>query len=326
MKNLNGRKILLLCPKFYDYANIINNGLIDLGAEVYYYDERPSNSFLFKLFLRLNIPIFLKKKINNYYKKIIDNNLTLTDILVINPESLTSEIIENFKKKYKNCKFTLYMWDSVKNKKKSADLFNLFDKSFSFDDDDCNKYKNLNLEPLFYSPPTPQKINSEYDISFVGSIHSDRLDVISKVLKNNKIINVKLFLFSPSRLFTIYKLILSKNLSLRDYKLISHKKISINQTLEIFYKSKAIIDIHHPKQNGLTMRTFEALGSEKKLITTNKKIKLYQFYDDNNIFILNRDSFNLSMLIPFLTTCFCKEKYNKIEKQRIDNWLIRILQ
>ncbi|HDU8656080.1 TPA: hypothetical protein RG711_003668, partial [Morganella morganii subsp. morganii] len=199
-------------------------------------------------------------------------------------------------------------------------------KSFSFDDDDCNKYKNLNLEPLFYSPPTPQKINSEYDISFVGSIHSDRLDVISKVLKNNKIINVKLFLFSPSRLFTIYKLILSKNLSLRDYKLISHKKISINQTLEIFYKSKAIIDIHHPKQNGLTMRTFEALGSEKKLITTNKKIKLYQFYDDNNIFILNRDSFNLSMLIPFLTTCFCKEKYNKIEKQRIDNWLIRILQ
>lgn len=62
MKNLNGRKILLLCPKFYDYANIINNGLIDLGAEVYYYDERPSNSFLFKLFLRLNIPIFLKKK------------------------------------------------------------------------------------------------------------------------------------------------------------------------------------------------------------------------------------------------------------------------
>ena len=33
------------------------------------------------------------------------------------------------------------------------------------------------------------------------------------------------------------------------------------------------------------MRTFEALGAGKKLITTNKEIKKYSFYESNNIFL-----------------------------------------
>ena len=43
-------------------------------------------------------------------------------------------------------------------------------------------------------------------------------------------------------------------------------------------KSKIIVDIHkYGIQDGLTFRVFEAIGYHKKLITTNKDIKTYDF-------------------------------------------------
>lgn len=49
-----------------------------------------------------------------------------------------------------------------------------------------------------------------------------------------------------------------------------------------------MIDIQHPKQVGLTMRTIEMLGLRKKLITTNQDIKNYDFYNEDNICIIDR--------------------------------------
>jgi hypothetical protein len=42
------------------------------------------------------------------------------------------------------------------------------------------------------------------------------------------------------------------------------------------------------------MRTFEALGSGRKLITTNKNILNYPFYNPNNILVIDRDQFNFN--------------------------------
>ena len=40
----------------------------------------------------------------------------------------------------------------------------------------------------------------------------------------------------------------------------------------------SVLDINHLDQSGLTIRTFEALGAGKKIITTNSEIKKYPFY------------------------------------------------
>ena len=50
-------------------------------------------------------------------------------------------------------------------------------------------------------------------------------------------------------------------------------------------ESRIIIDVQMAKQNGLTIRTFEALGFNKKLVTTNKNILEYDFYDPQNIYV-----------------------------------------
>lgn len=54
--------------------------------------------------------------------------------------------------------------------------------------------------------------------------------------------------------------------------------------------SKAQIEIQHPSQKGLTTRAFESLGTKTKLITTNPAIRQYDFYNSNNILIIDRNN------------------------------------
>jgi hypothetical protein len=61
-----------------------------------------------------------------------------------------------------------------------------------------------------------------------------------------------------------------------------------------FNLSAAVLDVEHPKQRGLTMRTIETLISEKKLITSNKNIINSNLYDCSRVNVINRDNPQLS--------------------------------
>lgn len=78
-----------------------------------------------------------------------------------------------------------------------------------------------------------------------------------------------------------------------DSDLFIFKKLSYKQYLELSLSSKIILDLAHPQQSGLTMRTIEAIGMNKKILTNNKDIANYPFlpkenystFDDRNILI-----------------------------------------
>lgn len=65
-----------------------------------------------------------------------------------------------------------------------------------------------------------------------------------------------------------------------------------------YIKSKAIIDISSPNQTGLPFRIIEAIGANKKIVTTNKNVMQESFYDPKRIFIWGED--NPESLIDFL--------------------------
>lgn len=76
--------------------------------------------------------------------------------------------------------------------------------------------------------------------------------------------------------------------------------------------------------NGFTLRVLESLFFEKKLITNNINIINCEFYNKNNIFIINKD--NLDDLNDFL-----KSEYKKIDKKIInyfdyESWLNRFFE
>ena len=85
---------------------------------------------------------------------------------------------------------------------------------------------------------------------------------------------------------------------------------------DIFLNSKIILDIEHPNQKGLTMRTFESLGAGKKLITTNATVKEMDFYNANNIVVIDRDH-------PAIPMSFFKENYVKVDASTYARYSLR---
>ena len=68
-ETLQNKKILFLCPLFFNYHKKIMKAMESLGAQVDYYDERPSNTVASKALLRINRN-FVKGQIKNHYETI----------------------------------------------------------------------------------------------------------------------------------------------------------------------------------------------------------------------------------------------------------------
>ena len=95
--------------------------------------------------------------------------------------------------------------------------------------------------------------------------------------------------------------------------------LSHSEIVEVFNASKVILDINHPQQYGLTMRTFECLGAKKKLITTNQSVKNYDFYNENNILVVDRN--NITIDAQFFKTPYKDLDSRIYEKYSLKNWL-----
>ena len=97
------------------------------------------------------------------------------------------------------------------------------------------------------------------------------------------------------------------------------KSLSQDSITKYIEEAKVILDIQHPSQTGLTMRTIEMLGANRKIITTNTDIKNYDFYTPENVFILDRNN-------PKLDKSFFESSYEQIYPQikfnySIEGWI-----
>lgn len=330
MLELKNKKILLFCPRFFNYENEIKKELENQGAVVDYFDERFGNSSVSKIVIRLQINCLLSLLSKKYYTNIINNQLqTNYDyIFFINAETILPETLKRLKNIYSNSKFILYMWDSIKNKPRTKELLEYFDKVYSFDKKDTFINKKINFLPLFYIDSYSVKIEPKflYDISFVGTIHSDRFKILNHLKKECKDKNIKyyFYLFFQNKNLILLKKLIDKNLKGLTSKDITNKKLTHKEIEDISNNSKAIIDIQSPNQSGLTMRTFEiALGLRKKLITTNENIKEYDFYNSNNILIVDRK--NIKIDYDFFQKKYINLDEEIYKKYTLKNWLKTIL-
>lgn len=322
MNFLNGKKILYFSPLFFGYEKAIKSSLENqFGAQVDFYDERPSNDIWTKIFIRLNLKSFVQRKIDTYYNAILNRikDIAYDYVFVVSPETLSFDELEQIKVLQPNATFILYMWDSFQNKN-SFNTIPLFDRIVTFDPNDAKNY-NLTFHPLFYvenyTSVTTHDLN-KYDICCILTAHSDRYIVVNKIKEYIQKLSLKMFTF----LYLNNKLMYwGRRLFLKKYKYgsindFSFKPMSQNEIISIISKSKAVLDINHPSQVGLTMRTFEALGAQKKLITTNKNITSYDFYNENNILIIDRDK-------PILNSEFFTTPYHHLEPSIYANYSLK---
>lgn len=321
---LENKRILYIGPRFFGYEIEIQKTLRDLGAEVDFFDDRPKNNFITKVLIRLNFKFLIKSKIDAYYKSIYKEieNIKHDYVFVVAPETLDYKKLEQLKQIQKNPTYILYMWDSFENKN-SFNTIELFDKVITFDSQDAKKY-NLNFLPLFYIKDyenIAEKENYEYDLCFTATAHSDRYKIAKEIEQELADSNLKMFSFFylPSKIMYWVRRIFINKYQYGDIKDFSFSSLSQLDIINIIEKSKVVLDINHPKQYGLTSRSIESFGANRKLITTNKNIQDYDFYNENNILVVDRDRPVVDK--NFFETDYIKPIKEVYEFYSLKNWL-----
>lgn len=328
--SINGKRILFLAPAFFGYEYKIKNKMEEMGATVDFFNERSIVKAFERALLKV-APILFNKKTSRYFYKIFQEcmDINYDYILIIKCDMITEYILEKMHLYYPKACFCLYLYDSVCNIKGIRDKFKYFDRIFSFDKSDTLKYNNIKFRPLFYIDDFKKNIkensNYKYDVAFCGTIHSDRYAIIKKVVDicNSEKLSMCNYCYLQSRfIYYFYRVTKSEFKDARkdDF---AFEKLSSKEISKIVDESRIILDIQHPKQTGLTMRTIEMLGMNKKLITTNKSIKEYNFYNPNNILIVDRKNIQISS--EFISLKYEKINDNIYEKYSLENWVKEIL-
>ncbi len=301
MISLQGKKILFLSVSFFKYERAIAKRLAEKGAEVDFYDERPSNSNFSKGIIRFN-KMFYRVKINQYYNRILDEiqDKKYDYFLLIKGEATPSFFLEKIKENNPEMQMIYYNFDPLKEYPQLISHLKYFHKKFTFEYTDSVAY-NLNFRPLFYLDEY-KNLNqhlplSEYDLVFIGSAHTDRYIVGEKIRAIADRLSLKsyFYYYAMGRVAFRLKQIIDKNLKQFDTAKVSFTKLTHHQIIDFYRKTKSVLDINKPFQDGLTIRTFEVLASGKKLITTNSDIKNYPFYHPDNVLIIDREDIRLPL-------------------------------
>lgn len=314
MTNLFGKKILLFIPKGRGiYGSAISTELERMGAEVAVYDERPSTSTTSKIAVRL-FKDFIQPYLYLYFRAVVKKHSEddFDYVMVVRGEGFTPAIVRMLKDKYKKAIFILYLWDSLK-KNNIANIFQFFDRKFSFDPMDVKNFPELKLRPLFYLPVFREKSAIELkpiDLVFIGTLHTDRYSFIKSIISllSRYHLTSYFYLYFPSKLLFLKKKLTDpafRNCSINDF---YYKMLPSEQVASYITNAKASLDIEGIEQTGLTMRTIEVLGAKRKLITTNKTIELYDFYDSRNIQIVDRKN-------PQIDITFINSPYRELSNQ-----------
>ena len=297
--DFKNKKILIIMPQFYAYQSKMRDDLVARGANPHFYDEEPEKTQF--LILKNMESIFHKKNIfDSFNKKLVDKILLEMPaggydyFLVIRGNVLTEETVNTLKEKAlkPDGKSIYYSWDSFKNLRHHGDLGKLFDWRGTFDSVDAKESElGYKLLPLFYSDEfDANQIEAtdkyKYDYVSVSAFFPFRYRYFKAFKKANpdKKLCLKIYL-SPS-VYRGKKLKDPKLVKDLDMDIISFEPFSPKDIRDMCQNSKAVLDLAHEQQQGLTMRTMETLGIKRKLVTNNIYLRDYEFYNETNNVIL----------------------------------------
>lgn len=317
-------KILLITPYFNDYHKNIECVLHKFGYETKWYSDSIKMSNFEKVINIIN-ENYSKHKFDRYIQRIIDENKNIEydQVLLINGGDYFSKDSILKLKKFIKSRFIYYSWDSLINYPKVIDFLDCFDKVYSFDDEDCKNY-HLEFLPLFYCEMENHQ-NITNDIGILMSYNSNKSENYKRI-KNliPKASSTNEYLYVSNKLrYMLDKVFHHSIYENVDKKNVHFIPLNREKAYTLFKASKVIIDCPRKNQNGLTMRTYEVLAFKRKLITTNKNIKHYDFYNEKNIFVVTEDT----KMIPteFINDSF-DDSFTLSDKYSLDNFIKKIFE
>jgi hypothetical protein len=327
MQKLLGKKILFIGPQFFGYEKDIEKELRRQGAEVDFLPDRPFTSSVMKAVTRFRREWILPLADRFFLDAVEAFGRSHYDLIfAVQGEGLSVKTLTILRTLFPKARLVWYLWDSLRNKKSLVPNLSAFDECHTFDAKDANSY-GMNFRPLFFSPGFSRDAapNFQHHLSFIGTAHSDRFRIVSNMvaaLPEQTKCYWYLYLQAPW-VFWAHKLGNSvyRGASINSFRF---DPLSKQEVQSVFFDSFAILDIEHPRQTGLTMRTFETMGAGKKLVTTNALVKETDFYNPENILVIERDS------VPSFPDSFFRTPYVPptdaiYQKYSLNGWLSEVV-
>lgn len=217
----------------------------------------------------------------NVLEKIYNNSDTF--VLIFTPASFSKMYLPYITeiKKRSNVKIIYIILDTCIGRHK----FNVeltkkeyFDLIYSFEKDDCDKY-NFRYSNAFYSKSNDiEVVNYASDLFFIGRA-KNRLSLILEIAKKANLdgLNIEFLMLGVDK---------EKQVEIKGVRYID-KYLEYTYILQRITGTKCILDIVQEGQFGLSVRPYEAIFYNKYLITNNKNIKVFQYYNDDLMKIID---------------------------------------
>ncbi len=324
--NFKGKSIIIGLPKNWQLDKVLIKELTNLGFDSitdvsYLYSGYKYTSFFqrvqsFYIKNFANRPDYKRllafKSVESEYIEKLNNIPNADYAFLIRPDIYSSQFIDMIGTKAK--KTVGYQWDGLKRFPAIQPLIRKFNRFFVFDTSDlnqCNVMPLTNFGVMSYKPESLYDESRKSDVYFSGSFYPERVDVLSRLLSQLSSLGLKVNYILSSNKPRNWK---DPNLN------ITSNTVTFEENLKNTFNAKIILDLVIEEHQGLSFRVFEALTFDKKLITTNKSVMHYDFYDPSNIFVWTNASTKkeLDKFVNSPIKPVCKHlKY----KYSFENWL-----
>lgn len=302
------KKILLIGPDYFGINNSVADAFSELGNKVIKYNfcekypVNPINRVTHGLLSKFKINYFINKydlQINNEIIKVYNDFLPDIVFIIKGHKVLESTLVH-----MNNSKLILWMMDSVERVPKVLETIDLYNLIYVFEEKDVNYLKNkgvlarhlpLALDNKLYNF-NPDCVEKKYDITFIGSLYQERIDVLKEIIDRYPNKNIFIKGFFPS-----WKISL-RNTDLRfgKYKkYFSIASVKEGDVSKIYSKSRVILNLHQKfAPSGTNLRFFEIAGTKSVQIVNNKSLisknfdiepLLFESYDE--LFLVIDDIF-----------------------------------
>lgn len=310
------KKIAIITVDTFGYVDLLvellnsdeNVDLTYINVDTIPFSYKNIFSRISNFFLKLIFNEGLKDKSKtNFIKELIDSKGVFDQILIIRHDKFQNEALRYLRGK--TTEMTCFLFDGIENYKEQKSTLHYFDTVYSYDKKDVEKYNFKFLTNYIYD----DEIQNEKVVQTVFNVSSfdKRIHFLEKLASylSDKDISFRFIVRSK------------KNIVLNNIEVIN-EYLPLQEVKKIIAKSAVLIDVQRGNQCGLSFRVFEALGYQKKLITSNTDIVNYDFYDKNNIYVVSESNFEIP--IGFFETEYKPISDEIVNKYKLNTWILEV--
>lgn len=305
------RILLLIGPQFFGYRDELAGEFVRQGWSVDAVCDRPSSSVLFKSACKIDYRLVdgpVARYAAGLERRVAENGygavLFLGGMTFPFKRSQLLGIMRAAR-----CPVAAYLWDSVANCKRMGTCLDLFDAVMSFEE---GAHPGSICLPLFFtgeyegaaSVPLEE---AEFDACFVGSVHQpSKFEAIVSTVDILRAagLTVETRYYMPSRSSLALRRIQNPVYRRSDISF-THDPIDRRELSALYARCTCVIDAPQAGQSGLTMRTIEALGAGRRLVTANAAVRGYDFFRYGDVLVAGESS-------PEGLVSFCKGRTRSI--------------